>query len=70
MSCLIGWGKVEFVHGNGVEYYYFVPRYIQHPNILSLLGAVEEGDTILIISNLVQGPNLHDLIFSGDYGKV
>lgn len=52
----------------------FIPhhvyRCIQHPHILSLLGVVEESSKVMIITNLVLGPNLHDLVFSSRYGKV
>ena len=49
---------------------YYVYRCIQHPHILSLLAIVEESSKVMIITNPVLGPNLHNLVFSSRYGKV
>ena len=41
----------------------FLCRMVQHPNILCMLGSVVKDKKIAIISNLVRGFNLHELIF-------
>ena len=46
-----------------VSYNYFIYRSVQHPNILSLLGVIIQETRLLIITNLVNGKNLHMLIF-------
>lgn len=38
-------------------------RTVQHPNILCILGSVMKENKIAIISNLVRGSNLEELIF-------
>lgn len=43
-----------------------IHRKIQHPNIVSVLGSVVKDRRIAIISNLVRGCNLHDLLFGSE----
>ena len=38
---------------------------VQHPNIFGILGSVIKESKIAIISNLVKGCNLEQLIFNG-----
>ncbi len=38
-------------------------RSVHHPNMLSLLGVIIQETRLLIITNLVNGKNLHKLIF-------
>ena len=45
-------------------------REIQHPNILSILGVETEKDKVSIITNFVQGSNLHMLIFDVSHPRV
>ena len=41
-------------------------RSLHHPHILSVLGAVSRPFTIVLITNLVQGKNLHALVFNSE----
>ena len=53
-----------------VSYNYFIYRSVQHPNILSLLGVIIQETRLLIITNLVNGKNLHMLIFDSSRVRV
>ena len=48
----------------------FFVRYIQHPNILCFLGAVRSEMSIIILTNYVEGTNLHTLIFDKSLPRV
>ena len=39
-------------------------RQVQHPNIIQVMGSQEEQGQLMILMGLVDGPNLHDVIFS------
>ena len=42
----------------------YVYRCIPHPNILSLLGTIVTNSGVTIITNLVEGHDLHEMIFN------
>ena len=45
-------------------------RTMQHPNILTVLGAVVSQTSLTVLTNLVRGCNLHTLIFDPGYVRV
>ena len=45
----------------------YTSRHIQHPNILCFLGTVV---TVFILTNYVQGKNLHDVVFDSENPRV
>ena len=45
-------------------------RSVQHPHILSLLGAVFEETRLIILTNIVNGKNLQQLIFDPSVERV
>ena len=49
---------------------YVFCRHIQHPNVLSLLGAIQSERRITIVTNYVNGMDLHTLIFDTAVERV
>ena len=47
-----------------------VTRLLQHPHLSTLLGVVPLGDKIAVITPLVRGSNLHNIIFGDNRRKV
>ena len=45
-------------------------RMIQHPNMLTFMGSISEPRALIVITNLVHGPDLHRLIFDEQYERV
>lgn len=45
-------------------------RRVQHPNILCLMGTIVQGGSLMVITNLVRGKDLHALLFSSDAKQV
>ena len=45
-------------------------RRIHHPNMLQLLGVLKDASSVTIITTLIDGPNLHDLIFDETHKRV
>ena len=42
-------------------------RQLQHPNIIQVMGSLFQDKQVIVLMALVDGPNLHDVIFSGNY---
>ena len=42
-------------------------RKLQHPNIVQVMGVEQKKGELFIMMALVDGPNLHDLIFGQKY---
>ena len=45
---------------------FFLCRSLNHPNILSLMGIVPSSSSTTIITNLVNGSDLHSILFNSE----
>ena len=57
---------------SSISLHVFIFRQLQHPNIVQVMGIDNLGNhgQLAILMALVNGPNLHELIFSGKHNVI